>query len=118
MINADPIPTLLKLIEVDLHGMTHIARCFYVWSLNDMIDESLPLTDQVLLKGEIMDLTKMWNCGLILDEVPIIFTDALQPITGKIGMRGGQSALNTLIGEYAARSPNRLDIIERLTNVT
>ena len=111
MNTVDPTSVMSKLCEVDLADMTHIARCFYLWSLYDL-EESII---RAQYDTDVYYLIQKWNCSLILDGIPIDVTDALRPITGNMGRCGGQSALNRLIGEYAARAPTRVDVIERLS---
>lgn len=105
-LELDEVHILDQLWKVDVSHMPEIGRKFYLWSMIEL-GSLCPCNADV-------DNIAIFGCRQTFVEVPVDASDALQPVTGNIGNSGGRLALNRLIGEYAARSPTRQEVITRL----
>lgn len=107
----DPIVLLDTLLRADLSAMIPIARCFYLWSINEMM-EVIPPSDAL---NTLFDAAvRKYSCEEIFRwvQVAIIVPD-LSPITA--GIHGGTSVgLKALIGDYVGRPPTHEEVISRL----
>jgi len=108
----DVFTFMTKFLGVDLSELEDTLRGFYLLTLRQMLQRIPLLTDK--LQPLFAQLIEAYQCQDIFEAVPLDVTQALHPITGGIGLRGGKSALNNMIGEYAARSPTRAEVVNRL----
>ena len=106
--NFDVMKALRSLLYADLVGIVPSAQHFYLWCVKDMLED----IEVSHVEKERMDVLLGHYGGFA--EVPIHIDDALQPITGNMGVKGGRQALNDLIGHYAAAPPTRAQVIAQL----
>jgi hypothetical protein len=95
--------------------MVPIARYFYSWTVKELmmlVSSKGVVIDDICLK----QWEEQYECRHVFRAVPLNCNDVLDVVTGRLGSKGGKEALNTLIGEYAARPVTRSEVIERLIN--
>ena len=110
----DPIAAIVALLNINLEVMVPIARCFYIWSLWDILTELPPISARDELHAHLQTLVDTYGCGTVFSEVPIIITTGLSPLIGKLAAIGGAEAISDLIGQYATRPPTRAEVMQRL----
>lgn len=110
----NPIVILTPLLQVDLTEMIPIGRCFYLWSLWDILADVPPVPARDKMFAQLQALVDTYGCINIFTEVPLVITHGLSPVVNKLGQLGGRQAISELIGEYAARPPTRTEVLQRL----
>jgi len=95
----------------DLTELDDTLSGFYLMTLSEML-RCAPSYEW--LKPLLHEQIDIMQYGDVFKFVTFNLVEPLHPITGSIGLQGGKSALNTMIEEYAARSPTRAEMISRL----
>lgn len=110
---------MTELLAIDLSELEGTLRGFYLLTLRQMLYRGQSL--QKRLEGVLDKLIDKYQYQDIFKAVPLsiqTLEECMTPITGRMGRLGGKSALNTMIGEYAARSPTRAEVVARLIKGT
>lgn len=113
---VDEVPFLLVINTLvwDLVGLDDTLCSFYLMTLSEML-RCAPSYEW--LKPLLHEQIDVYHYGDVFKPVTFNLVEPLRPITGLIGLHGGKSALNTMIEEYAARSPTRAEMISRLREI-
>lgn len=110
----DPLAVSQALLRADLTAMVPNGRCFYLWSLWEILGTMPPVPTRDTLFAELQALTDTCGCGAAFAAIPVDATQGLSPLVGQMGIVGGKTALIELINQYAARPPTRAEVMQRL----
>lgn len=103
------------LLEANLDVYLPIARCFYLYALQELLDEVPQVAAQKDLSTRLEDLINKYGHTNIFAKIPLSFNNnELAPMLDIMGKNGGKEALICLIGQYAARPPIRTEMMNRL----
>lgn len=106
-----PNRTIISLLEVDWDFWQPETRCWYLTYLAEMVMDT-PMPQRDMLHERIKKLVYQYGCETILEPVVIPTEYVLPSVEGVSGTT--QSALTSLIGAYASRSPTHEEIVARL----
>ena len=106
----DPVGAVTVLLSANFRGVVPIARCFYLWSISELLDNLPP---QPELEAKLETLVTTQGCSEIFAPVPMVTIPGLSPLLGAVG-GPNKAAFTKLVGEYATTKPGRDVVIQRL----
>ncbi len=111
--NFDATAIVDDLLDVNISTMQLTFRCFYEWSVGELLQDLPPDED---LDATYTDFVTDCGCGPLFENVVPVISPSLLPILGDVH-GGTEAGIKALIGSYVDRPPTWEEVLQRLRTV-
>ncbi len=106
----DPAAIVDDLLDVNISTMQPIVRCFYTWSVGELLQD-LPPDEELDMAYN--NFVTDCGCGPLFERVSPAISPSLLPILGDVH-GDTEVGIKSLIGSYIDRPPTRTEVLQRL----